>query len=296
MSIRYLLILLFALFYACETETELDIPPPEPRLSLNCFLIANQNIEIYISKSRYVLDAEEELITNAEVNIYSDNKLLGKIEHDSAGFYRSKTLKAEAGKQYSIKVYVAGFDTLKATTTVPKDIVLDSINVERFVGKSEKGELTSMITLFFENKHQYYQHHCSAIVDSIDFFGAISFWAYYSYDAAIMEEREQGSKIFRGKLLPANHASLHLYYVDPTTADFLFMQDTINFTLYAQIYALSEELYLHKKSLWNYYGSNTAIWNNIPHVYSNIENGYGIFAGMSYSNVISQRFLKEIVR
>ena len=65
---------------------------------------------------------------------------------------------------------VDGYDKITAQTSVPYGASLDSINVERYVGTSDRGFPLSLLHLYFTDTIKeltYYKYDCRAYTDSI---------------------------------------------------------------------------------------------------------------------------------
>ena len=296
MKFFFFLLGFLLLFISCEEETEIDIPRSEPQIAVSSILIPNKEIEVYIFQSIHVLDTKDIPVTNAVVTLFSGNHLQEVLEYDSAGIYRSQNIKPEKGCNYSIEVIVDGFNKITAKTSVPYSVSLDSINVDRYVGTSDNGFPLSLLNLYFTDTIKeltYYKYNCHACTDSFSLFGTLCFGGWFSYDATILEEGNKESDLFSNKLFEQSNNTLNLNYEDP--ASFFFSTDTVDYTVSAQILSLSEEFYKYQKSLNQYYESMDDIWgiNNPPQLYSNINNGYGIFAALAYSEIVTKRILDK---
>lgn len=288
MNRYFLLNLIVILILSCEKETKIDIPSSQPQVAVSSILIPNKPIEIYVYKSMHVTDTKDLPIINATVNLFVNGLLLTKLPHDSAGIYRNN-IEPKIGNTYYLEVLTDDFDKVTAQTTVPNPVVIDSINIDRYVGSSGNGFPLSSLILNFTNRidePSYYQYNCYTYVDSADAtpFGYVNFGNWYSYDLAILAEGDEKNKIFTNELYQETLNRLALNYEEPD----IYYWDTVNYTISSQIYSLSKELYLYSKSLNAYSKSKESLWtaNSPPQVYTNINGGYGIFASMSYSNTV----------
>ncbi len=294
---NFFLIFIIPVLLSCEYETEIDIPHSETKIAVSCFLIPQKDIEIYICQSIHIYDTKEIPITDATVELYEENIKLETIAHDENGFYRT-VKQPQIGKNYSIEINVPNFEIIKANTSIPLPVKIDSTRIKRNIGTSKNGNSLSyyqiLVNIPNTNKTNYYEYIFEALTDSINIFGQVNLGNSFSYDAIIMNEGDIYTKFFSNSLYNNSHFNLNLYFEDPI--DFFFGEDTVKFTVSSQIYSLSKELYLYKKSLKKYNENQNNIWelNNPPAIYSNIENAYGIFAGLSFSNVISERITEAI--
>ncbi len=301
---KYYFIILAIYFVSCRKETVLDIPHSEEKIVVNSILVADENIKIYVSKSTYILDTEKKIIQDAEVRIFVNNEFLTILEHDSAGIYKSSDIKAEIGKKYSIEVMVKGFDKLTAKTYVPYPVLLDSINVNRFVGKNENARDLSKLNIYFTDTTKssaYYQYEGSIDIDSIisifeepDYLYNHNFYVndgVFSYNPIILEEGDKKSRVFSNKLFTQDNVILDIMFIDPLS---FFSEDSkVSYKLKAHILSISESLYKYQKSYKHYEEMSDNIFgvNEPPQLYSNINNGYGIFAALSCSDIDSTKIL-----
>lgn len=288
---RYLyLILIFLTFVSCQRETEIDIPQSDPKIALSCFLIPQKNIEIYLCQSIYIYDTEEVPITNAIVKLYKNNSLLEVIPHSEKGYYRTNK-QPEAGANYSIEVVVDGFEAIKAKTTIPKPSIISSTILQKNTTTDNGSSL-----IFYQmtikapdtNSVKYYDYFCNIISDKKHFDGTPNYFSTaISYDTFIMNEGDEKTSFFSIDLFNNSTFKLNLYYNDPH--NYLMFEDTVSYNISSQIYSISKELYLYKKSLRKYSTNHANIWQfSNPSIYSNIENGYGIFAGLSFSDIVTE--------
>jgi hypothetical protein len=292
---NFFLACIILFLFSCERETVIDVPRSKPQIAVSCFLIPEKNIEIYICQSIHIYETKEVPVSDAIVKLYQNNSLLETIPHSENGFYRIDK-QPEIGKTYSIEINVPDFETIKANTNIPLPVTIDSAIITRNIGTNENGKPLSYYRMIINspdtNKTSYYEYIFEALTDSINMFGQVNLGKPFSYDAAIMNEGDIYTKFFSNSLYNNPTFNLNLYFEDPV--DFFFGEDTVKFTISSQIYSISKELYLYNKSLKKYNENQNNIWelNNPPLIYSNIENGYGIFAGLSFSNVISEQIVE----
>ncbi len=102
-----LIFILLVTLLSCEKEAYIKIPQPTPRLVINSILIPNQDIEIYITESKYALnDEKNRIITDATVKLFCNDQYLISLTHTKNGIYTHKGLKPISGNTYSIEVLI----------------------------------------------------------------------------------------------------------------------------------------------------------------------------------------------
>ena len=135
---NYILPLVFFCFYfltSCEKVVEFDFKDQEQLVVFSNF--SNQNdleVLVYTTRSRLSPTDSTRFLTDATVMVFSEGQLLellelvpGNPEDKSPPYYRSKSLVPQAGKIYSIKVSVPGYDPVTATNSIPESVPIQSV-------------------------------------------------------------------------------------------------------------------------------------------------------------------------
>jgi hypothetical protein len=282
---KYLIIVLFTLI-SCTKEVKFTPRDLEPKIVVNSIMYPNQFLNVSVSKTANILELEPQKIDNALVELWLDTELLETLTMDSIGFYSTKNFKTIENINYTLRVKVPEFEEIKATDYIPKKI---SFYINRFEPSNypeeygKKKYILDFTVNFEKNKDAFFE-----------FFSPYEFF----FD-------EQDGSAFSGKkyenlsnFLTSNVFILNSYN---TSWNFIFsnkqqLKDSINFdiilykeeeyvvdTTYKQLIvlkSLSENLYNYQKSLIIFYQNSMeeGINYSTP-LYSNIENGIGIFAG-----------------
>jgi hypothetical protein len=109
--------------FSCEKEVHLDNEIKTPRITVNGILDPELPIEIEISESAFVLQGgfKMPVLENAKAFLYdSGYNLLGEFEHDTLGVYHLPGVNVVAGSTYFIKVSCSGFNDVTAKAIIPK--------------------------------------------------------------------------------------------------------------------------------------------------------------------------------
>ncbi len=116
----FFIIIPVLIFYSCEKEISFDLDTPEDMLCLNCILEAgNDSVAIYVTKVQSVEnDSAFKPVANARIELSKEGQLLTGIINRGNGRYLVKH-KPEVGKKYEIRVDVNGYNRLTAETTIP---------------------------------------------------------------------------------------------------------------------------------------------------------------------------------
>lgn len=297
---QLILAVIVIFLFACEKEVELDIPQSAPQLVVNAILMPTKDVEVNVSLSQYVMDTSITTISDAEVYLYCEDNLVTQLIHSDDGRYTKQGIFPQVDKTYSITVDVDGFETATAQTTVPNFTTLDSLVITQNIGVDKNGDETAIFDLYFNTNDKvvnYYSYACIGGTDPIDstFYDAgDTIITYYEtgristlscYHPAILRDGDEQSSIFSDKEIESDLINLKLF------TSFLILNlptDTYTFEMKAQITALSEEQYLFKKSLENYDIQQGQLLgdNNLPRLYSNVENALGCFSAVAPGNII----------
>jgi len=287
----FLLLAILSLLASCRTLVQDEFPDFEQKPSLNALFSAGDTLKVHVSLASKLDSTRLTVVENAAVDLYVDQVFKEQFTYTQNGIYAS-TVIAEPQKEYSCKVNVPGFEAIECSQVLPSKPNIISIEHINIAGKDEEGTSYPAIKLTFEN----------------------SFEREAFYEIEIRNIRRFGDEVYIG--IPDIH-----FIVDPVILNegmpiALFSNDLITDSLYTmllnytthsassrdngpwrtEIYPfvvelrqVTEDYYRFKKQLHLYEqgrfadGIITSITNT--NLYSNIENGYGIFAG--YSSFVS---------
>ncbi len=103
---------------SCEKEVFLDFDH-QTALCLNCILNPAKTIEANLTLSRSINETGEFMpVNDATIELYENDSLMGQFTQGNNGIYTFKQ-KPVSGKHYKISVKAESFNTLTAESTVP---------------------------------------------------------------------------------------------------------------------------------------------------------------------------------
>ncbi len=123
------------LLSACETVIEVDIPREAPKLVANALINPDSLVAVRLSQSKFVLDNNPlQTVDGAVVKIFENGQLKETLQGLGDGLYQSQFKPAE-NSEYTLQVEAPGFDPVEATTFIqPKvhiqDLQYDSLSVQ----------------------------------------------------------------------------------------------------------------------------------------------------------------------
>lgn len=300
---RIFLLLTFGVFFAtsCEEPVDLDIAIQEPQIVVTSNFAPGEPFKVTVTKSRNVLASEaDEYVNNAVVRIFSSQgKELDKLPLNNfhTPFYESKRLTPESGKAYRLQVDVPGKPAIIAEDIVPLPVALTAIEMDT-------------IEIFGEATEQIYK--VSIDVHFTDPIGAQDYYHLSlfnhvedSEDSTTPMDGYTGSSTDQGakELIPLmplesdqNNPSVIFHFEDGgvlfTDEDFDGQKTTLTFysllsfdnedhlgKVVGELRTVSKDYYLYHTSLSRQIANKDRPFVEPISVYSNIENGLGIFSG-----------------
>lgn len=288
MSQRKTPALLFFLFIflssACENFWEprsvvTNLPEHQPLLVINSFINPDSVFKVSVAKSRAFLALPEyPFITDATVTIFESGNSVAELFHAHDGFYRAINHKPEIGATYELRVSAEGF-MVTATAAIPSPIKIDSIAVK----EATIDRLTeTKLTLYFQDppgEDNYYQLLLFRLRSFTEIDTVLSNYGFASSDAVLRKPDDFEDKSY--------------YYDDAYFDDALFDGDfydlDISFYKISEprkffvvvLLTTSESYYNFRKSVEQQNATEDNPFAEPVPVYTNIENGLGVFSGYS---------------
>jgi len=279
---------------SCEKIERIDdFPLRPPKMVVNCYFSENEMWVFQVSKSLSVLDnASLQVLDGATLNLYDESGFIESVISNHP--YQSiiwDTL-PQFNHLYTIEVTSPDFDdTLKATNYLPQFIPINNI------------ELVILDSSFFSSEYfswAYIEGELSVkITDPIETGNYYQF-SLFKYDS-IMFAGEFGYLRKKEIFINSNDVPIENSSDDNIGgkdyllfSDNLFNGESYEFTLnfktdevikinyyYVELLSLTKDGYLYRKTVDNYNNSEYDMYAEPVQVYSNVENGFGIFAGVT---------------
>jgi hypothetical protein len=258
----------------------------EPKPCLNCILNPEKTIEATLSLSRNIGDTSSFIpINNAIVELYENDVFLSRLSFSSNGKY-ALNKKPEVGKQYKILVTIEGFKTLTATTKIPQapEIAYEKTNYRK--ADYDQPQYDMNVELFDQpGKHSYWLYITSTVNGLNHGGGCIPVNAPFvdNFNREIDIEAELG----------------FTFFLQMRISDEGFDGEILKFTIQG-IRVMNEKQHSDQHFLgadehYDKYIKTTLInrmkeVSDLPfyepvQIYSNIENGYGIFGSCAITTI-----------
>ena len=272
-------------FIACEKEIKLKQEESDPRIVINSLFSAGDTIKVHLSESRNILyEGQLPNITNATINLINENEtVIGTFTHILDGIYYTTDVFPVAGNKYGITASAPGFNAIKAFSETPSVISISSIDTTTAVPNNK----IEFEIKFADDGSQKNYYSVSIVLNNI--------WT----DIETGESDTSKSPYFSTKEFYVINGESD---VDGSKfgTEFLFSDEsfnggTISFTgsqyqgewiesgsfFVVGVKSVSEDLFKYKVSYSKYLDAQYNIFAEPVQVYSNVENGFGIFGGSS---------------
>lgn len=283
-----LLILAFYAISSCRTLVDDDSPKFEAKPSVNSILIVGEPLSVEVSLTGGIDSMPLPTVSNAVVDLYIDGEFAEKLENTGEGTYSSIAL-VEAGKEYKCNVIISGHDNIVCRQTLPEASRILDVEHINIAGRDEEGISYPAIKVTFNNslaETMYYE----LIIKC--------FYIYHPSDSDVAQVEEESTwlqTIVDPVLL--NEGLPIALFSNEMIEDSIYTM-TINYTngesggskiryrrpLVVELRSITYDYYRYQKQYYLYNeGKDPNLMETITAfpLYSNIENGYGIFAGYS---------------
>ena len=308
-----ILVVMLAMLYGCNREIDFDFPDAEPAIVVNSIITPESPISVSVSAvmpiapdSYNVVNDTDEYgtihsqhvpkpkycIEDASVLIYEDGVLLCSLEYTEDGYYVSDKY-PKVGSTYTLIVNAPGYKECKATTTLYSMPVLGNMSFLDTVSVDQEGFPLSKLSFTIKDNdpnHNFYEVSCRAVSDKYD----VEYeWIYFN------SSRNTDKVLTQSESLPFNDRVL--LFTDEYFSNSSYNLDVIyrynpyvamaKYDLEITIKTISESYYEYlrsrmmqayqEESLFEYLANYESLSATPVDIYSNIENGYGVFASYS---------------
>ncbi|MFA9388229.1 MAG: DUF4249 domain-containing protein [Prolixibacteraceae bacterium] len=269
-----------------------EFPKMEPIPTVNAYLRTGDTLKLHLSLAGTIDTSEIKNVNNADVQLLVNGNFIEKMAYLSEGNYTSHVL-IESGKEYECIITIPGLDTVRCKQYIPK--VSPIINIEHIdtSGFDEEGHPYAAFELTFSNDQDldnYYElvlYKLSLDRETNAYTSYWSSWMIQVEDPVFLNEGIE-KPVFSDELISDSTYTIHYNYYRHFNT---WKCGDNGCTAYSQpeiveLRSVSEAYYLYKKQLDLYeLGRYTGFEGTLATfpLYSNIENGYGIFAGYSFA-------------
>ncbi len=274
------------LFASCEKEVEVEMPEYQPVLVVNSFLEADSIPHVEVLFSRSITDTTTiKRLQTSDVELYENNTFLGKMLFDTLQTYSLPGFRPLSGKEYKVIVKQTGFEEVTATTYCPVATEVNSYSITKGAGTNFNNEPLARLNLNFNDpgeKSYYFVRMNYTRMDTF-YIDSVNYTVYPNtmdiyIDGSSSENNGEnfinGGFLANDELYNGRNHSFNLYFnqyvLEDTTAD-----------LHVYFSTVSREYYDYFRTLNLQQVTSFNPFSEPARVYSNIENGLGIFGSVT---------------
>jgi len=283
----YHLILLFvcSLVTSCHTLTSDQFPEFNPVPTVISFFAEGDTLKVHVSLAEKLDVTPLGVVDDAIVDLYINDAFAETLKFVNKGIYTSSTI-VKPETKYHCKVKVPGYEQVECTEIIPAKPTIKNIEHINIAGYDVDGRNYSAVKVTFENdpgKREYFQIEIQYIYHE----ELRTPYIAEVLDPILLNEGLPIS-LFSNELIDDNEYTITIYY---STSGWTSNSDGVSvmfiYPFFVQLRQVSEAYYRYKKQLYlyekNLYSDNALIGTINQNLYSNIDHGYGIFAGYSFS-------------
>ena len=295
---KLLLSLVVSLIYiSCEKIIPFEGDVTIPKLVINSIFESDSTFKVHVSTSRSVIDTVSfQNIEDAIVTIKDDNgSIIETLNYVENGFYVGQTFPQE-NQTYNLEVTHPNYANVTSSDSLPSPITINSIDTSTIVDPINGDRL--QITLDFEDPESA-QNYYLIETYSVNEYLVIKNSDTTEYELDTIKQimiltdevfqngnspfRQQG--LFNDLLFNGQNKALELEipyenYIG-IEAGYEWSYKTLSVRVY--LHNISKSYYYYRTSLELYQSASDNPFAQPVQVYSNIENGFGVFAGAQIS-------------
>ena len=304
-----MLTVLALLHSACEKNIDIDIDEIEPMIVLNGVLTEQEQVILYLSRTRHILDNMQiTALKNATVLIADEAGNTDTLIYGADQLYRASEMTIEAGKEYTVSASAMGYNAISATSRIPDPVPIVGLDTASSV--DEWGEQMFDFTVAFDDpagvadyymltvrskyeiSHIEYDYFLDTLYvdpekdtvvtgyrrDTIVYTDVRreSIW-FESENLAIENEDSYSNRIiFSDKLFDGKR-----YSITGRFYTWFLWEASKPATVYFSLQAIDEHYYKYIDSRTDHYYAKNDPFAVPVVVHNNIEHGVGILGGMS---------------
>jgi len=282
-SFYYLFFILF-LLTSCTKEVVIDLPDHEGKTVINSIFSPDTLLCVHVSRSRVIIDTFF-IQETAPVVVLKYAEKTDTLQSTGNGYYMSLNHVPQVQTRYTIEVSSTEYGKATASDKIPEEIPFEVINYMQEAGIDVEGCNFSSITIRFNEPPGEKNYYEIKAVHESNPGGKLRYekLCLWSNDAVIKNEgyvnEVYDNLIFSDELINGKSHTLAFNFYH------FFDEKNVASRFFIHFRSVSENYFFYKKKLMLHFENQFGdIWygtGNPVNLYSNVENGYGIFAGYS---------------
>ncbi len=278
---------LLLLFTSCRKLVQSDFPDFKQVPTVNSVLKADSLLKVHISLASKLDTNELKGLDNAQVQLYVEDVFKELLTSIGNGVFTSTTI-VKPLKKYECRVDIPGYESVSCISSIPKPSHLRDIIHISVAGKDQEGMTYPAVKFTFsntKNEKSYYEARIRLIE-----YGSEQIADMYNIVDPVLLNEGLPLSVFSNELITDTAYTMTINYITGSAGS--SNGGTIHTILYPfilEVRSVSYEYYQFVRQKYLYdsgrFPEFSLSSNQAFQLYSNVKNGYGIFAG--YSSVIS---------
>jgi hypothetical protein len=272
------------LLTGCYTLVDHEMPKIQNIPTVNAILQDGESLMMQLSMSADLDTVPLSSINNADIELWVNHVFVEKLAHESDGLYTAQSI-VEAGREYCCKVVVPGFDTLFCLSKIPAPEQILGIHHINIAGKDEEGTSHPALEITFSNKPDIVSYY-EIQINMFDYDNEVSYPNIINVVDPVILNEGLPVLLFSNELITDSVYTMYINYdtggsytaggstFRTILEPFVVELRTVNY----DYYRFRKQYYLYEQG--RYADGVIETMTSAP-LYSNIENGTGIFAGYS---------------
>lgn len=278
---KYFVFLTIMMLTACELVVDIDVPFEGEQLTVNSFFSPDSVWRASVSLNRFILNTQPfRRVTNATVIVSDENGPVDTLVHEGNGVYRSDNGKPQARKRYTISASTVVHGAVHAESFVPPAALVSNVEIQ---SSDFNGEPSSRITLQISDEPTTENYYAITVEIGYEYLSPEYEVLSFRYPAMLGRDDEGFQE---DEQITNDNAMLikDVFYSGPEMNVTVHSPDW-NLVhapdVYVSVKTISKDYYdfILTSSLQNQTSGNP--FAQPVQVYSNVQNGFGIFAGYS---------------
>jgi len=281
----FLLIFLLFPLSGCRKLVQSEFPDFEKKPVINAILVENKPLTIHVSLSAKIDSNRLEVVDNAEVYLFENDQIIEKLTCEGKGVYTSENI-VKAGNTYSCEVLIAGYNKATCKCTIPEPVCITDVKKTGYAGTDEDGYIYSSFSFTIKNNSHVRQYFEVVLYNENEKTEKVI--KLFNVSDPVLQYEGIPSPLFSNELMSQESYTMNINIatsfvydnasINNTCEPRRFVLRTVNYEYYMYV----KQLYFYESGRFPDYIGSTLI---AAPLFSNVENGYGIFAG--YSSCLS---------
>jgi hypothetical protein len=278
-------LLVTSIISGCEKQLPFNEEIKAPKITLNASFMPDSTWKVYLNRSLSVIDSGElSPIENAEVSVLGSNGSAFTLSYNPSKRYYSSNITVEPNVAYSITASAPNFNTVFAKNTAPSPVEILNVDTLSRLGQFER---VRVFRINFNDPPDAENFYLVKIVEIVN--STFTNWQgetianiqtrpiFISSNDVSADQRDEFHEYltFSDELFNGQNKT----FVCESSSYYSMFGNNITISYQVEIRNISREMYNFRRSILLYSMVDGNPFAEPVRVFTNIENGFGIFGG-----------------